>query len=152
MNCKRNLWKTFEVAAATLLLTVTVWAQTPTRALASYNSSTHVFRLDGGAVTYAFGVNANGIVESAFWGARLAPQDPLSRPLPMGRPFEMDDTPQEYAGWGGGLQAEPSLKVSFPDGDRDLVLHYVSHTVHDDSVDVILRDIEREVFVTLHRS
>ena len=38
------------------------------------------------------------------------------------------NTPQEYAGWGAGLFIEPALKVTFPDGNRDLVLHYESQT------------------------
>jgi alpha-galactosidase len=117
-----------------------------------YDASNHVFRLDGGNVTYAFGVNEQGALESAYWGARLAPSDPLSRPKGKGRAFEMDDTPQEFAGWGGGLLAEPSLKVSFPDGNRDLVLHYVSHEIKDATISVVLRDIQRDLFVTLHYS
>ena len=121
-------------------------------AQASFNEASHVFRLDGGNVTYAFGVNAQGILESVYWGARLAPEDQLERPKGKGRAFEIDDTPQEFAGWGGGLLAEPSLKVSFPDGNRDLVLHYVSHEIEGAAIKVTLRDIERDLFVTLHYS
>src|ERR1017187_5964797 len=61
-----------------------------------------------------------------------------------------NNTPQEYAGWGAGLFNEPALKISFADGNRDLVLHYESHTVGANSVDVVLKDIERPVYVTLH--
>jgi alpha-galactosidase len=59
-------------------------------------------------------------------------------------------TPQEYAGWGAGLFVEPALKVTFSDGNRDLVLHYASHTQGDNQVDVVLKDITRQIFVTLH--
>ena len=62
----------------------------------------------------------------------------------------MDDSPQEFAGWGGGLTAEPSLKITFADGNRDLVLRYVSHQVQHDAMTIVLKDIERDVFVTLH--
>jgi alpha-galactosidase len=117
---------------------------------ASYDAATHVFRLDGGEVTYAFGVNPQGALESVYWGARLQKGDPLAQPRAKARAFELDDTPQEFAGWGGGLLAEPSLKITFPDGNRDLVLHYVSHTMEKGGVDVVLKDIERDVFVTLH--
>ena len=44
------------------------------------------------------------------------------------------NTPQEYAGWGAGLFIEPALKVTFADGNRDLVLHYESHTETADGV------------------
>jgi alpha-galactosidase len=48
------------------------------------------------------------------------------------------------------LLTEPGLKVTFPDGNRDLVLHYVSHQLKGSSVDVTLKDVEREVYVVLH--
>ncbi len=63
-----------------------------------------------------------------------------------------NNTPEEYAGWGSGLFVEPALKVTFADGNRDLVLHYESHTVRADGVDVVLKDTSRKVLVTLHYS
>ena len=60
------------------------------------------------------------------------------------------NTPQEYAGWGAGLFVEPALKVTFGDGNRDLVLHYVRHETTSDGFDIVLKDINRQVFVTLH--
>ena len=116
----------------------------------SYDAASHVLRLDGGGVTYAVGVDAQGSLATVYWGARLAPSDSLPRPRREGRAFDFDDEPQEYAGWGGGLYAEPSLKVTFPDGNRDLVLHYVSHTLTADGADIVLRDVSRDVTVTLH--
>src|SRR5215472_6239344 len=81
----------------------------------------NIFRLDGGNVTYAVGVTKQGSAQTVYWGARLAANDPLPTPKPVGRAFELNDSPQEFAGWGGGLLAEPSLKITFPDGNRDLV-------------------------------
>ena len=91
-------------------------------------ASASVFRLDGGNVTYAVGVTKQGSVQTVYWGARLAPNDPLPTAHPVGRAFEMDDSPQEFAGWGGGMTSEPSLKIGFPDGNRDLVLRFVRRT------------------------
>jgi len=34
----------------------------------------------------------------------------------------VDATPQEFVAWGGGLYVVPDLKITFPDGNRDLVL------------------------------
>ena len=53
-------------------------------------------------------------------------------------------------GGASGLFVEPALKVTFPDGNRDLVLHYVSHTTAANGFDVVLKDIKRPIFVTLH--
>src|SRR6185437_3413319 len=61
-------------------------------------------------------------------------------------------TPQEYAGWGAGLFVEPALKVTFGDGNRDLILHYDSNRETKNGFDVVLKDISRKIFVTLHYS
>jgi alpha-galactosidase len=58
-------------------------------------------------------------------------------------------TPNEYAGWGRGLYVEPALKVSYPDGNRDLILHYVSHRISGDELTVVLKDIDRDLYVEL---
>jgi alpha-galactosidase len=58
-------------------------------------------------------------------------------------------TLQEFSGWGGGIYVEPALKVTFLDGNRDLVLHYVSATTSNDGF-VVLKDISRDIFVELH--
>lgn len=120
-------------------------------ASAAFDPQQKVFRLDGGEATYAFGINPQGELQSVYWGPRLQPTDPLNTVLaPNTSSFEIDDTPQEFAGWGEGLYAEPSLKITFPDGNRDLVLHYVSHRITGAAIDITLRDIQRDVFVTLH--
>lgn len=114
------------------------------------SSAQHTFRLDAGNVTYAVGVTPGGSVQTVYWGARLAPDDPMPPTGPTGRPFEIDDSPQEYAGWGAGMLAEPSLKITFPDGNRDLVLRFVSAAPDAHTLKIVLKDIQRNVFVTLH--
>jgi len=124
------------------------------QAATHYDDATKVFRLDGGDVTYAFGVNERGEMQPVYWGARLQPGDrfPATMAIKGRTTFEHtnSESPQEYAGWGGGVQWEPALKVTFPDGNRDLVLHYVSHTMVKDGIDIQLKDIERDVRVLLH--
>jgi alpha-galactosidase len=62
-------------------------------------------------------------------------------------------TPEEYAGWGAGLYTEPALKVTFADGNRDLVLHFVRATQNNSqTVEIVLKDISREIYVTLRYS
>jgi alpha-galactosidase len=116
-----------------------------------------VVRLDGGNCTYAFGVNERGELQTLYWGGRLGSHDsiPPAHSLPEWASFDSSytTTPQEYAGWGAGLFTEPALKVSFVDGSRDLVLHFVRATPSgSQSLDVLLKDISREIYVTLRYS
>jgi len=115
-----------------------------------FDAQSRVFRIGGGETTYAFGINSRGELESLYWGGGLLPDDPLPA-QPYWAILDTDSgiTPQEFAGWGGGLYVEPALKISFPDGNRDLVLHYVAHVIAADALEVTLKDISRAVFVTL---
>ncbi len=132
---------------ASLLLTVfagSVAAQNP-----------QAFRLDGGNATYAFGVDERGELQPIYWGGRLGAHDnmPASHSLPEWASFDSPNTttPQEYSGWGAGLFTEPAIKVSFADGTRDLVLHFVkADASRPQSIEVLLKDISREIYVTLH--
>ncbi|MBS1814536.1 MAG: alpha-galactosidase [Acidobacteria bacterium] len=123
---------------------------------ASFDAEHKVFRLDGGHVSYVFGVNERGELQSVYWGGRLQAGDrfPMTHSVKGHTTFEAttSETPQEYGGWGAGLQFEPALKITFPDGNRDLVLHYQSHKLTDNGVDITLRDIQRDVRVVLHYS
>jgi len=116
-----------------------------------------IFRLDGGNSTYAFGVNERGELQPLYWGGRLGAHDivPPAHSLPEMASFDSPytTTPQEYAGWGAGLFTEPALKVTFDDGNRDLVLHFVRIMQSSpQSIDLQLKDISREIFVTLRYS
>jgi alpha-galactosidase len=143
--------KAFTIAAVLALTAGTAGAQPST---ASYDSATKVFRLDGGNVSYVFGVNPRGELQQLYWGGRLGATDsfPAATPMPEWASFDdsYTNTPQEYAGWGAGLFVEPALKITFADGNRDLVLHYVSHETTEHGLDVELKDIERPIYVTLH--
>ncbi|MDB6160710.1 MAG: Alpha-galactosidase [Gammaproteobacteria bacterium] len=120
---------------------------------ARYNPDTHVFTLSSPQVTYAFGVNEHGELQSLYWGGRRAPNDTLPAAKSDAGLSAFDPsngaTPQEYPAWGSALYTEPALKVSFPDGNRDLVLHYLSHTLNGSHVSVLLKDISRDVRVEL---
>ncbi|MGC2528787.1 MAG: alpha-galactosidase [Candidatus Acidiferrum sp.] len=116
-----------------------------------------VFRLDGGNTTYAFGVNERGELQPLYWGGRVGAHDsiPTAHSLREWASFDSPytTTPQEYASWGAGLYTEPALKVTFADGNRDLALHFVTATPKTpQAIDVLLKDISREIYVTLHFS
>jgi alpha-galactosidase len=143
--------KTFSFALLFLTCPSLVVAQ---NAAVHFDAGKKVFRLDGGNTTYVFGVNTRGELQQLYWGGRLGATDsfPEAKPLREWASFDSSysNTPQEYAGWGAGLFNEPALKVTFPDGNRDLVLHYESHTETAHGFDVVLKDISRPIFVTLH--
>ena len=126
---------------------------TQSQARVRYDAPTRTFRIDSAGVTYAFGINQNGELQSIYWGKRLADSDSFPTPhsMPALASFTppTDTTPQEFTGWGGGLYHVPDLKITFPDGNRDLVLHYVSHQINGTQLTVVLKDISRPVYVTL---
>ena len=140
------------ISRVVVLLSLAAMASAQTAA--TYDPETRVFRMDGGNTSYAFGVNSRGELQQLYWGGRLAATDRVPRATPVREWASFDSsyttTPQEYAGWGAGLFVEPALKVSFADGNRDLVLHYESHTATADGFEVVLQDIQRPILVTLH--
>jgi alpha-galactosidase len=119
-----------------------------------YEPSTKVFRIDAADTTYVLGINEHAQVQTLYWGRRLPTGEHFSaaKAMPGAASFDLPvtTTPQEYVGWGGGLFVEPDLKVTFPDGNRDLELKYVSHTIDGDRLNIVMKDISREVYVTLH--
>lgn len=117
------------------------------------DEAAHVFRIDGSDSTYAFGVNDHQRLQHLYWGERLSAKDQLTAAKePAGvASFDaaINTTPQEFAGWGGGLFVEPDLKITFPDGNRDLDLRYVRHSIRDGVLSVQMKDILLPVSVTL---
>ncbi len=147
---------TLGLAAGSLLCPGDAAFAQPTPAAAGTRTTYQpVFRLDGGNTTYAFGVNERGELQQLYWGGRIGANDAIA-PAKSEREWasfdsSYNDTPQEYAGWGAGLFMEPALKVTFADGNRDLVLHYASsNKVNEYALDIVLKDISRAVTVTLH--
>lgn len=146
---------------AHLLCAFLVWisaasavAQGP--AVIRFDPQTKVFRIDAASQTYAFGINDTNALQPVYWGQRLGATDPLAAPHARESVASFDSssttTPNEYAGWGGGLFVEPALKVSFPDGNRDVVLKYASHSIRGNELTITLKDVDRDLEVELHYS
>lgn len=139
-------WFLITTALLSLTLPVSVCAKV------TATSDGRQFRLDGGGVTYAIGVDEQGYLQPLYWGAALD----ATAPLPARHPKELSGfdpagsiTPQEYPGQGEGLISEPGIKVMFADGNRDLVLTYRSHAISGETLTVELADIRRPLTVTL---
>ena len=118
-----------------------------------FDESSQTFRIDAAGMTYVLGINAQRQVQAIYWGKRLGAEDrfPAAKQMPEAASFDppITTTPQEFVGWGGGLYVEPDLKVTFPDANRDLALQYVSHTIEGQTLRVVMKDVSRDVYVTL---
>jgi alpha-galactosidase len=103
--------------------------------------------------TYVVGVNETGELQSIYWGSKLTREVDLTQAhlSPEWASFDSAQTTSniEYPGWGGRQYLEPSLKVTLADGVRDLVLKYVDQTINGDTLQLKLKDIKYDLFVTL---
>jgi alpha-galactosidase len=115
--------------------------------------------LSAGEMSYAIGVNDAHMLQTLYWGPRLAENATRASELPPAKmqpdlaSFDngMSTTPLEYAGWSGGLPYEPALKASFPDGDRSVRLEFVkAETQGSDTLVITTRDEHQGMNVTLH--
>ena len=119
-----------------------------------YSDSRKVFLLTTRDSSYAMGIAGDGALRNLYWGAPLWRIDDLAAPqtrrdLSSFDPRQMLEN-EEYPGWGGPRYYEPALKITRADGDRDLVLHYVSHRISGNDLEIALRDIRDPIEVTLH--
>jgi alpha-galactosidase len=119
-----------------------------------YSEARKTWLLTTAHSSYAMGVAEDGALRNLYWGAPLWRIDDLAAParrrdLSSFDPRQMLEN-EEFPGWGGPRFYEPSLKVTRADGNRDLVLKYVSHRAADNGVDITLRDIRDAIEVTLH--
>jgi alpha-galactosidase len=143
-------------AAACILSCAAPWtalAQTGADAAVRYDAAARTFRLEAADVSYVLGVNQDGQLQSLYWGKRLRAADPIPAARKDNGTSSFDlpvnATPQEFVGWGGGLVVVPDVKITFPDGNRDLDLRYVSHSIEDNTLTINMKDINRDVTVAL---
>jgi len=103
--------------------------------------------------SYVMGVNERGDLQSLYWGERLRNDRDFTpaRANPVKASFDspLTTTNAEYPGWGGTYYNEPCLKITMANGVRDLVLKYVSYEARGNALEIVLKDIQDEVFVKL---
>jgi alpha-galactosidase len=149
----RNVADDLRIRFSTIPLLVAVAAGASTAAgqaeasAATYDAQSRTFRMDGSGVSYVFGLNQKGELQSLYWVNTVGKNDAFPTPhsAPGRASFDaaVNATPQEYVGWRRGLYVEPDLKITFPDGNRNLVLHYLAHSVDGSSLKLVMKDIER---------
>jgi alpha-galactosidase len=145
------------VITPTLLLCIAVLSAFPVPASAAdsivFLDKYKVWILQTGEASYAFGVNERGELQNLYWGKHVRPEDFSSAHSLRGwSSFDLSTTttPQEYPGWGAGLYTEPALKVSFSNGNREVVLHYVDQQLKNNDLEITLKDEAADLFVHLH--
>jgi alpha-galactosidase len=119
-----------------------------------FDASRKVWLLTTSQSSYAMGVSPDGSLLHLYWGAPLwriadLPAAALRRDISSFDPHQMLDN-EEFPGWGGPRYYEPALKITREDGGRDLVLRYVSHAIHEDTLDITMKDIRDDIEVVLH--
>ena len=98
---------------------------------------------------YVIAVTPERTVINSWWGPRLAKGDHELRPVHL-PPFSDGAARLEFAGWGGMYYAEPSLKVRFADGNRDLQLRFHGAQKRENELILNLRDEHYPFEVALH--
>ena len=119
-----------------------------------YVEARKIFLLTTRDSSYAMGVAADGALRHLYWGAPLwraedIPGAAPKRDISSFDPRQMLEN-EEFPGWGGPRYYEPALKITREDGDRDLVLRYVSHRIQGDDLYISLKDVNDPIEVTLH--
>ncbi len=110
--------------------------------------------VDAGSMTYAMGVNDQGVLQSLYFGPKLTANAllPVAHAMPERASFypPQATTPQEYPAWGAGIFTETALKVNSPNGDRTLVLKYDSAAVKGNTLEIVLKDTTQPLKVHLY--
>ena len=139
------------VVAVSLLLAaaITCAAQSSIREDAAH----HQWILNAGESTYVIGFNDQAMLQSLYWGPKLADGAmlPEARMKPERASFDppIATTPLEYPAWGAGLFSEPALKVDSPNGDRTLILKFDSAHLDAQQLELVLKDVAQPLAVHL---
>ncbi len=120
-----------------------------------YYENEKTFLLQTANTSYAFCVSQEGYLCHLHWGGKvnepgdLPTVEQLSQRVTMiGRRSAITEL-LEYRSWGGSSAKEPALKITFPDGTRNLFLVYKSHAIEGDTLRVVLQETQYGVEVTL---
>lgn len=131
-----------------------------------YLKAEKLFLLQTENTTYAFSIyeetpNYTGsttrkTLRSLYWGKKVVRAEDFSRPFNWyingyndGGKHSHERYCSEYVGAGGLFYSEPTLKVQFADGVRDLFLNYNSHTIEENTLKITLTDIHYGIEIEL---
>ncbi|MBV9767871.1 MAG: alpha-galactosidase [Acidobacteriaceae bacterium] len=137
-----------------ILLTASMLASFLPAQTIQFVESRKIWLLTTAHSSYAMGIGADRQLQHLYWGGALWRVDDIpqlnQRPdISSFDPREMLEN-EEFPGWGGVRYYEPAIKITRADGDRDLVLQYVSQHIQGDDLDISLKDIRDDIEATLH--
>jgi alpha-galactosidase len=97
-----------------------------------YDEKHRIFAIQMNTTSYVFGLNEKESLQHLHWGASVDVEDCI--PLLRSRfhssfDMELEREIEEYSFWGGLVYSEPSLKVTWSDGVRDLCMVYADHRI-----------------------
>jgi alpha-galactosidase len=106
-----------------------------------YSETYKIFGIQTKQTSYLFGLNEKGSLQHLYWGASLEIEDcrPLLRTWSHSSfDMEVERVLEEYSFWGNLVYTEPSLKVMWHDGVRDLSMKYAGHQISEEDGQVKL--------------
>lgn len=132
-----------------------------------YLQEEKLFVLQTERTTYAFSIyeetpkyqdaTTRKTLRSVYWGKKISRAEDFSRPFNWcingyndGGKHSHERYASEYVGAGGLFYSEPTLKVQFADGVRDLFLNYKSHETGENRLKITLADVYYGIEVDLY--
>jgi len=112
-----------------------------------------IFSVDTCGMSYVFALDVTGLLRHLYWGKKLNnPEEFIIHPVPeiSSNDLPVDQTWEEYTPWGGLRFKESSLKATFSDGVRDVVLKYDGYSVEGDHLVIRMKDACYPLKVDLH--
>lgn len=96
-------------------------------------------------------------LRSLFWGNKVNRSEDFVRPFNWyingcndGGKQSHERFASEFVGDGGMFYSEPTLRVEFADGVRDLFLNYASHKIDGNTLIITMREISYDIEVDLY--
>jgi alpha-galactosidase len=119
-----------------------------------FDQARKIWLITSSVSSYAMGIGPTGELQHLYWGGPITriedvPPAQERRDISSFDPHQMLEN-EEFPGWGGPRYYEPALKITRADGDRDLVLHYQSHRVQGNDLEITLKDIRDNIEAVLH--
>src|SRR5947207_8967096 len=118
-----------------------------------FEESRKVWLLTTSHSSYAMGLTQDGQLQHLYWGAPLwrvedIPAATQREDVSSFDPHQMLEN-EEFPGWGGPRYYEPAVKITRADGNRDLVLRFVSHRIQGNELEITLKDVRDDIEATL---